>query len=211
MRRPMLSVVLCVAVGCSQPSPPAAEPTTGESPAATPAAEGGPHQPPAPPVSLSASKSSAADLRKAAEDPRADRAARAAAVFALFANHLKPPCGAAAADEAMAGAKWLDDANVQHVVVLAGLVPVEFGGGGTVYSLHLFPLDEDGGSDWVIYLRLSGSHQFGDLRAFLRGGKGLQGKPELVQFALCYPARSEGTYGLIEQFGPKGLTVVDWN
>jgi hypothetical protein len=132
-------------------------------------------------------------------------------VFASFANHFKPPCGAAAAREALGDAKWLDDARFYPIILVGGAVPVEFGGDGTVYCLYLFPF-EDGWSDWVIYLRLSGGHRTADdLRAFLRGGKGLQRQPELVAFALCYPERSEGLAGPVEHFGPKGMTVLDWD
>ena len=54
-----------------------------------------------------------------------------------------------------------------------------------------------------------------DLRTFLRGGKGLKGKPELVEFALCYPpepkpkGQVQSKIGRIERFGTKGLTVFD--
>ena len=46
---------------------------------------------PSGPVSRVASKASANDLRKVANDPEAKRADRAAAIVALFANHLAPP------------------------------------------------------------------------------------------------------------------------
>jgi hypothetical protein len=51
-----------------------------------------PKRAPAEPMSRATSKISATDLRKAADNARADRADRAdrvAAVFALFANHLR--------------------------------------------------------------------------------------------------------------------------
>lgn len=220
MWKPLLSIILCAVAGCSEPnlSPPPNLPAPvvelppATLPAVAPAAEGQPGELTAPPASRSASKASAADLRKSADDPRADRAVRAAAVFALFANHLKPPCGAAAASDALGEATWLAETGIGRIDLVAGLVPVEFGGDGTVYCLYLFPLKDQGGwSDWVIYLRLSGSfHSVDDLRAFFHSGKGLKDKPELVEFALCYPSPpNELFYGRVEHFGPKGLTVRD--
>ena len=44
------------------------------------------------PTSRAANKTAAKDLRKTADDQRADRADRVAAVFSLFANNLKLPC-----------------------------------------------------------------------------------------------------------------------
>jgi hypothetical protein len=208
MKSPLPWIILCAAAGCSEPSRPApsADPPPEGLPAVAPVTELL-HNRPTGPVSRSASKASAADLRKVADDRRADRAARAAAVFSLFANHLRPPRGAAAAGEVLGDAKWLDDAKFHRVLVVAGLVPVEFPGKGPVYCLYVFPM-EDGWSDWVIYLRLSGDWKEDDLRAFLRGGKGLKGEPELVEFALCYPDRPGDLDGWVERFDLSGLRVM---
>lgn len=162
------------------------------------------------PTSRAASKINATDLRKAADDPRADRADRVAAVFALFANHLKPPCGPAAIGEALGEAKWLTVAKIYPFHYLGGWIPVECGGDGTAYSLHVFPITDDWG-DSVIYLRLTGGagRSADDLRAFLHGEKALIGRSELVEFALCYPSGPKAKLqGRIEHFGPKGLRVM---
>jgi len=169
-----------------------------------------PKRGPAEATSRAASKTPAKDLRKVADDPQADRAKRVKAVFALFANHLKPPCGPAAAGGVLEDAKWLTTARLYPFHVLGGWVPVEFGGDATVYSLHVFPI-KDGWSDSVIYVRLTGGsgQSADDLRAFLRGGKGLIGNRELVEFALCYPPEPKpNPFGRIECFGPKGFRVV---
>ncbi|HJZ90907.1 MAG TPA: hypothetical protein VKE40_08545, partial [Gemmataceae bacterium] len=163
---------------------------------------------PAEPASRSVSRLPAADLRNAADDPKVDRADRAAAVFALFANHLKPPCGSATAGAALGDAGWLASANLYEVRTVMGMIPVEFGGGATVFCLHVLPI-KDGWSDWVIYLRLSGDGRTtDDARKFLRGGLAFERKPELLEFALCYPSRKGPGTGRIERFGPKGMTVM---
>src|SRR5690242_8026543 len=125
MRGPLLWIILCAAAGCSvasHPSPPNAATPALEPPDVPPvvAAAKGEANGTATPVSRSASNASAADLRKAADDPRADRSARAAAVFALFANYLKPRCGTRTAGEALGDAKWLTDANPSRVIGVGG-------------------------------------------------------------------------------------------
>ena len=216
MRNPFLVIILCFALGCSRGSLPT--PSDQIAPVAGPsgASPGVPHapeessqdRPPSQPVSWSASNTSAADLRKTADDPRADRASRAAAVFALFANYMKPRCSATKAGEALGDAKWLTHSDLNQLPGIAGLIPVDFGGDGTVYCLYLFS-DRDGGSDWVIYLRLSGrDHTEDDLRTFLRGGNGLKANVELLQFALCYPGKQRTLeLGRTERFGPDGLVL----
>ena len=169
-----------------------------------------PKQAPERPTSRAASTVPAKLLRKAADDTQANRADRVSAVFALFANHIKPPCKPATAGEVLGDAKWLATANICAFHILAGWVPVEFGGDATVYSLHVLPI-KDGWSDSVIYLRLTGgSGQMpDDLRAFLRGGKGLKGNPELVEFALCYPpGPKREVHHRLELFTHKGLSVM---
>src|SRR5262249_33943240 len=97
---------------------------------------------PAEPASRSVSRLPAADLRNAADDPKVDRADRAAAVFALFANHLKPPCGSATAGAALGDAGWLASANLYEVRTVMGMIPVEFGGGATVFCLLVLPIKD---------------------------------------------------------------------
>jgi hypothetical protein len=163
---------------------------------------------PAGPVSRSASKAPAADLRKVADDTKVARSDRVAAVFALFANYLRPPCSAATAGAALGDAGWLTDASLCAVTKLLGAVPVEFGGEGTVFCLNVLPI-KGGRSDWVVYFRLSGAGRTAaDALAFLRGRSDLKGKPELVEFALCYPDAGKATEtGRVERFSPAGLKV----
>ncbi len=153
-------------------------------------------------------KTNANNLCKVADDPQAERADRVAAVFALFANHLKPPCGSAAAGQALGEAKWLTDAKCHPLEAFNCWLPLEFVGDATIYFLYLFP-PNDGQSDSVICLQLTGGpwQTPDDLRDFLRGGKGLKGKREMVEFALCNPL---GTNRMprIEHFGPRGRRVL---
>jgi hypothetical protein len=76
-----------------------------------------------------------------------------------------------------------------------------------VFCLHLFP-DEEGWSDWVIYFRLSGGsgRAADEALKFLRGTKGLQGDPKLLEFALCFPDEESR---LIQQFSERGMTIFD--
>jgi hypothetical protein len=169
-----------------------------------------PESAPTKPTSRAASKIAAKDLRKAADDPMAIRTDRVAAVFALFANHVKPTCGPVAAGEVIGDTGWLTAAHIRPIDKLAGWVPVEFGGDATVYCLHVFPIEKEW-SDSVICLRLTGGagQSADDLRAFLHGGKGLKGTRKLVEFALCYPPGPNAMgIGRIELFSPKGLRVM---
>lgn len=161
-------------------------------------------------TSQSASSAPAADLRKVADDRQAAREERAAAIFALFANYLRPPRGPVEAGAALGEAEWLADCNLYEVRDIAGRTPVEVGGDGTAFCMHLFPV-ENGWSEWCIYLRLSGPDRSADdVRAFLRGNQNLAWRPELVEFALCHPGRNRTDQGRVERFGPEGLMVVDF-
>jgi hypothetical protein len=164
------------------------------------------------PINTSPDRLSIAALCKTAEDGQVDRANRAAAVFGLFANHLRAPCGPADAGKVFGEAKWLKDSPLNYIIGVAGLIPVGFGEDTTVYDLYLFP-DQEGRSDWVIYLRLSGSYRSADeARAFLRGEKNLKGDPKLVEFALCYPdPPGEMKYGRILHFDREGMRELNWN
>lgn len=161
------------------------------------------------PVSQSASRVAAKDLRKVADDPNAKRADREAAVFALFANYMKPPCGSTVAAKALGDANWLTVASIEPVLFPFHL-PVEFESNATVYSLHLFPIKDELNHS-SIYLRLTGgpNQSADDLRAFLRGGKGLKDKREIVKFALCYTGdpKPKGPER-VELFEPDGLTIM---
>jgi hypothetical protein len=168
-------------------------------------------EPPARPNRRSASKASAEELRTVADDPKAARADRAAAVFALFANYLPPPARADGAAAALGDAGWLADARFRKVVVLVGWVPVQIGGGSSTYCLYLFP-DKDGWSEWAVYLRLSGpDHSEADAAKFFRGER-LKESPKLVEFALCYPSpKGKQHNGRVERFGADGLKVYDFD
>jgi len=150
----------------------------------------------------------AAGLRRTANDKAAPREKRAEAIFALFAEHLKPPQDAAAVGKVLAGDAWLKDINLYGVYVLGGWIPVAMTFEDTVFCLHLFP-DAKGHSDWVIYFRLSGGsgRTADEALQFLRGTKGLKGDPKLVEFALCFPD-ADGTH-LIQQFSASGTTMFD--
>jgi hypothetical protein len=126
-------------------------------------------------------------LRQIADDPTADRIKKVEAVFTLFSNYLQPPKDAAAVRDTLGQANWLKDAKLYVIHTLGGEIPLEWRQGDSVFVLHLFP-DRDGHSNEVIYFELSGraGRSAEEGLAFLRGAKGLKGKPRLVEFALCF-------------------------
>jgi hypothetical protein len=156
-------------------------------------------------------KSSAppAALHLIANDPSATREKRAEAVFALFANHLKPPQGAAEVGKLLSGEKWLKEAKLIGVYVLGGLIPVNCRfEEDTAFVLQLFPEKKDG-NVWPIYFALSGGSERPEREAwkFLRGDKDLKGNPQLLEFALCFPANEDKPLGRIERFSAGGVAV----
>jgi hypothetical protein len=161
------------------------------------------------PVSRVATQASAADLRRLADDTEAKRARRAAAVFALFANHLKGPSGAYEAGKVFGEACWLTDAGLRKVGLHAGWLPVEADGRRTAFCLRVFPVEEEQ-TGWTICFVLSGDRSEAEARKFLRGDGGSGRKPDLLEFALCYPADpgKEIGRGRVEHFGPKGFRVL---
>jgi hypothetical protein len=149
-----------------------------------------------------------ADLNRAANDVSVSREKRAEAIFSLFANHVKPPQGAAAVARVLKGEKWLNEAKLRGVYLLGGVIPVEWTSEDTVFCLLLFP-DKEGWSDWVVYFRLSGGsgRTEDEAHAFLRGDKDLKGTPKLVEFALCFP-EGKNQSRRIERFAEQGISVL---
>src|SRR5262249_38305267 len=119
-----------------------------------------------------------AELQRIANDDTAAREKRSEAIFSLFANNVKPPRSAEKVANTLRSEKWLIDANLYGVYILAGMIPVEWTFEDTVFCLHLFP-DKKGWSDWVIYFRLSGGsgRSAEQARAFLQGNEHLNGSP----------------------------------
>jgi hypothetical protein len=156
------------------------------------------------------SNTTAEDMRRRADDSSAAREKRAEAIFALFANHIKVPQGAADVAKVLAEATWLKDADLFGCYMLAGQVPVEWTLEDTVFCLHLFPRKNES-PDWVIYFRLSGGsgRTIDEARAFLRGADDLKGAPKLVEFALCFPPADGKRLGRIERFSEKGIAVFE--
>jgi len=150
-----------------------------------------------------------ADLRKVADNDSFAREKRAEAIFSLFVNHLKLSQGAAKVGETLKAEKWLNDSSLERLSVLIGWLPVKMTFEDTVFCLRLFP-DKKGWSDWVIYFRLSGRRTAEEARAFLLGAKDLKKSPNLVEFALCFPAEGNKVVGRIERFAEKGVAVIEW-
>jgi hypothetical protein len=150
-------------------------------------------------------------LNKRANDPTEPQAVRARAVFALFAQYVRPGSSVDEVRRVITDNDWLREAHLEGVRVMGGKVPVEYPLEDTVFCLHLFPLDaEKKQSPWVMYFRLSGKLRDQDGLAFLRGEKSA-GNPKLMEFALCFPASIESSdhVGRIENFSAKGTSVLE--
>lgn len=145
-------------------------------------------------------------LNRVACDPKANRAERAAAVFALFKGHIKPGDDLAHVRRVLQSAGWAKEAKLYYFAILGGWIPVDMNFEDRTYSLHLFA-DNEGHSEWVVYFQLAGKSEWGkqneDGLAFLQGKAGSSGPSRLKEFALCYPD------GRIEISNPKGTTEMN--
>lgn len=129
-------------------------------------------------------------LNRLADDPKAKRSDRAAAVFALFKDHIKPGDGLWQMQRVLRKTGWVGEAKLYYFAILGGYIPVDFNWRDRTYSLHLFA-DNEGQSDWVIYFQLAGESEWGkwheDGIDFLRGKPGSSGASVIKEFALRYP------------------------
>jgi hypothetical protein len=129
-------------------------------------------------------------LNRLADDRDANRSDRAAAVFALFKEHIKPGDGLWQMQRVLRNTDWVDEAKLYYFAIFGGFIPVDCTFEDRTYSLHLFA-DNEGQSEWVIYFQLAGKSEFGkwyeDGVAFLRGKPGSCGGSVIKEFALCYP------------------------
>src|SRR5262249_5255891 len=125
-------------------------------------------------------------LNRVAADPQAKRADRAAAVFALFKQHIKPGDSLRQVRHVLGSAAWVGEARLYYFLVLGGWIPVDMNFEDRTYSLHLFA-DKEGHSEWVIYFQLAGGSDGCKWRedglAFLQGKAGTRGESHLKEFA----------------------------
>src|ERR1700693_3785272 len=129
-------------------------------------------------------------LNERANNVTTNETEQSLAIFALFANYIKPGQTAAEIHRVLTNAAWLEHTWLYGVYDLAGWMPVEINSEDTVFCLGLFPhkkkwsdwpsasaaphgvmADTEPQTDWVIYFRLSGSPRLSkeDALAFLRG------------------------------------------
>jgi hypothetical protein len=139
------------------------------------------------------------------------RAERARAVFKLFANYIKPGQTAAEVHKVLTDTAWLQDTNLHGVYDIAGWVPVELTTEDTVFGLKLFSEATDSNlGPWMIWFRLTGHDRTEkEACAFLRGDMTLVGKPQIVEFALCFPSERPLHSGRTERFGRRGIHVYE--
>jgi len=145
-----------------------------------------------------------------ANDIGAEREPRCRAIFATFANKIEVGMDSAAVGQALAPAAWMNETTVRGVYALLGQIPIDFGP-GTVFCLSMLA-DEDGRSDWVIYLRLDGHDRplsEDQALAFLKGSPVTTADVRIGEFALCFPASEGAAYGRYEIFSNKGIRVSD--
>ena len=152
------------------------------------------------------------ELVLTANDSAKSEAARAQAIFSLFAYQLHsgltgnglqlhPGVTSKIAHAIFKDTAWLRNSNIRPIRVLAGLIPVNWPRGDTIFSVNLFS-DAIGEqwSPWSIYLHFSGELQDGDALAFFSDTNPYQ-NTNLVEFALCFPD------GRIERFSKDGILV----
>ena len=129
-------------------------------------------------------------LNRLANDPTVRRPDRAAAIFALFKQHIKPGDSLRQVRRVLRNSSWVEEAKLYYFAFLCGWIPVDINLEDRTYSLHLFA-DRLGHSEWVIYFQLEGGSDWGkwneDGIAFLQGKAGARGESKIKEFALCYP------------------------
>jgi hypothetical protein len=165
--------------------------------------------------SILARGESIATLNAKANEKVNDQAECARSVFTLFAYHIRPGSSAAEVHRVLTNASWLQDTHLYGVRALGGWSAVPLTSDGTVFTMHLFPMEKDKRwSPWGISFRLSGTLRDEDALAFLRGEK-VAGNPKIEEFSLCYPERRNPDGSIpdirkmprIERFSPRGIHV----
>ena len=130
-----------------------------------------------------------ANFIRLANDPTAKRSDRAAAVFALFRQYVKPGHSLRQVHKILRDTAWVKEAKLQFYW-LADYLPVDCNFEDRSYALRLFA-DNQGQSDWVIYFQLAGKSEEGkwvdDGVAFLCGKAGSKGESWLKEFVLYSP------------------------
>lgn len=141
-------------------------------------------------------------LRVSANDSTKSQAGRSLAIFSLFAYQLHPPATSEIAYAAFNDTAWLRNSFIQPIHILAGMIPVAWSAGDSVFSIALFPetANKDW-SPWTIYLHFSGRLQDGDAVKFFSNSNSFINS-NLVEFALCFPD------GRIERFAEEGIMVI---
>lgn len=147
-----------------------------------------------------ASEKTLSELNRIADNGSVDQRARANAIFAIFANYLRPPKDRGALKSAIGSARWLRDAEVTAIDQEKTLVPLASTPNDSIF--RLLSVGKGNWNPWTIYLRLSGGNRTGaEAWAFLRGDE-VPGDPQLLEFALCFP--DDG----IEQFTAENIEII---
>ena len=131
-------------------------------------------------------------LNEIIRSPSSDRTQKCHAVFDLFSDHVKLPSTAADLAKVFLERSWIDQAHIRLIEGILGWIPVEWIEGETRYAIYLFYPDQNGRSDCVIYLTLTGVklHE-ADLLGLLRGQPNKRDKITswraigISEFALC--------------------------
>ena len=171
-----------------------------------------------------------AALNAQANNAATNETERSKAIFALFANYIKPGQTAAEVHRVLTDTAWVKGAQLFRMGDLAGSTFIEMTTEDSVFCLGLFPHKKKWSdwpsasaapqgvmaetapeTHWWLYLRLSGSQlQNEDALAFLRG-EPVAGNPKIIEFALCLPhPTSPGRLaGRIERFSKYGIHAYD--
>jgi TPR repeat protein len=147
-------------------------------------------------------------LNALANNPEADLATRAVAIFTLFARHIRPRASATEVHRALTHTRWLAESKLAGIYAMGGWVPLNMNSRDTMYYIRLFPQETKGTwSPWIIYFRLSKLRKESEAVSFFRGETQVDLDARLIEFALSYPQYFRDQYSRIELFGTKGIHV----
>jgi hypothetical protein len=120
-----------------------------------------------------------------ANDSRYPLERRRQAIFKLFERHIAPGINLAALGDQLAGAKWLERADVTSKLGPTGVIPLDRTGKGAVYLVVV--LQRPGSGTCCIYVRTSRKVEDEELLTALHGEKlaAHLRKIAITEYALC--------------------------
>ncbi len=156
----------------------------------------------------SASAPSIASLNATANDAEQVPDDRCLAVFSLFKDFIKPGSTPREIQAVLTDARWLNQADLRGIYILAGWIPVRTHHRGTEFVIEVLPKIKPStgrppNCGYHIYVALSGVESEESAYAILTGQPTDDAQAVLDEFALCYPD------GRIEVYTESGVDEID--